>query len=123
MSRRRSQITVEGWDLVLCPRNGDGYWVRLRRSGRTMGVIVKTRSKWNWETWPGAFRGDGRRDTRCDGDPTDVVAAELLASGRMNTQVDACSCLIDHLRTNEAPVLGYGPHPLVTPAEVASSVR
>lgn len=111
----RRQLLVEGWALRLCERTEGGYWVRLRRTGRVMGTLAKVRSKWEWSTWPGAFRGDGRKETRRDGDPTDLVPAGLLDCGRTATQEQACSELLKHLRTQQAPVLGYGPHPDVRP--------
>ncbi len=116
----RRQLLVQGWALYLCERTEGGYWVRLRRTGRTMGTLAKVRSKWEWAAWPGAFRGDGRKETRCDGDPTDLVPIGLPDCGRAATQRDACAELIAHLHTQRAPVLGYGPHPQVRPRQEAS---
>lgn len=104
---------ILGRDLRLMRRAPSDYWVRIEPSMRTLGAVWKHRSRWHWSPSPNAFRGDGRPDHACDGDPTDYVPADLLAVGDALRQDDACEMLIEHLNEHKAPVLGHGPHPRV----------
>lgn len=110
-------LDAGGRDLVLCARDGGGYWVRRSDTRRTLGVIVKVKSQWNWETSPNAFRGDGRPGRERDGAAVDRVPDTLTGRGRARIQVDACACLVDYLDARRAPVLGYAPHPDVSVAQ------
>ena len=115
-------LHVNGHDLVLCARDRGGYWVRLAATRRTLGVVVKVRSRWDWVTTSNAFRGAGRPGHETDGSATDRVPPELAGAGRQCVQLDACACLVEYLTANRAPVLGYGPHRSVRVAqEVGSS--
>ena len=105
---------VNGLELRLADRDGGGYWVRVARTGRTLGYVRKAHSKWEWFTSSNAFRGDGRPGFETDGSAGDRVPDVLAGTGRMSTRRDACECLVEHLVTREAPVLGYGRHADVT---------
>lgn len=104
---------TDGLELRLADRNGGGYWVRIARTGRSLGYIRKIRSKWEWYTSSNAFRGDGRPGYETDGSVDDRVPAELAGCGQTMTRRDACDDLTEHLRARQAPVLGYGRHPQV----------
>jgi hypothetical protein len=112
-------LCVDGRDLVLCARDGGGYWVRRADNRRTLGVVVKVRSRWNWVTTSNAFRGDGRPGSERDGSASDKVPDSLAGTGRASAQRDACAALIGHLDARRAPVLGYAPHPDVRVAQEA----
>jgi hypothetical protein len=102
---------VNGIELRLADRDGGGYWVRVARTGRTLGYVRKARSRWEWFTSSNAFRGDGRPGFETDGSAADRVPGELAGAGRICTRRDACECLVDHLSACRAPVLGFGRHP------------
>jgi hypothetical protein len=103
-------LEADDYSLRLVPTGNGGYWVRRRMTGRTLGTVTKIRSKWHWEAWPAAYRGDGRKGRERDGQLSDVVPIDLKGSGAAYTQRDACEALIDHLKANQAPALGFGPH-------------
>lgn len=102
---------VNGVELRLVDRDGGGQWVRVARTMRTLGFVIKLRSKWEWYTTSNAWRGDGRPGHETDGHAGDRVPDELATTGRVLTRRDACECLMDHLEATKAPVLGYGRHP------------
>lgn len=105
---------IDDLTLRLVRRTGArGYWVRLEPGLRTLGVVYPERSRWNWESSPNAFRGDGRPESARDGEPTDSVPDWLAGSGRKNTRHDACWALVGYLENRAAPALGHGPHPCV----------
>jgi hypothetical protein len=104
-----------GRELRLARREQTGgYWVRLATTGRTLGEVFRDRSTWCWATTRTAYRGDGRPDHQRDGNPTDLVPASLDGLGRQPTRSAACARLVEHLQQQQAPALGYGPHPAVT---------
>lgn len=108
-------VTAGGHQLTLHRREGQrGYWVRLESTGRTLGIIGTTKSRWMWQTWPSAFRGDGRPGHLTDGHPSEVVPHVLEGHGeKIGTRQEACDQLVTYLNEQSAPVLGYGPHPVV----------
>lgn len=115
------RLIVEDRALRLCARDSGGYWVRLEATGRTLGVVYLDRFRWSWETWPAAYRGDGREGHETDGDPSDVVPTVLQAAGRAQTRTDACQRLLRSLDEHMAPALGYGRHSRVMTREVANA--
>ena len=117
---KSATLTIESWTLRLVPREAGGYWVRRRPSGRTLGVVYPDRSRWAWETWAGAYRGDGRDGCQTDGCPSDPVPTALLIGGRASTRTIACRRLLWFLDEHQAPALGYGPHPQVMSREVSN---
>lgn len=120
MSGRGVRETVGGVELRLSTGDRTGRrWVRLASTGRTLGTIVPIGKCWDWAPSPSAFRGDGRRGHERDGDPTDRVPSELLTADtpqRLRLRHEACAALVECLWRRRAPVLGFGPHLLVTPA-------
>jgi hypothetical protein len=119
MSGRTVEV-ADRYTLRLVPKDSGGYWVRRKFTGRTLGTVTQVRSKWNWETWPSAYRGDGRKGSERDGYLSDIVPAGLLRSGRETTQQAACEALVAHLVANQAPALGFGPHPDVSREKVTA---
>jgi hypothetical protein len=115
------RLTIEDRKLRLCARESGGYWVRLETTGRTLGVVYLDRSRWVWESWPGAYRGDGREGHETDGCPSDVVPAALVIAGRAQTRINACRRLVWFLDEHKAPALGYGRHRQVLPREAVDA--
>jgi hypothetical protein len=115
------QIDVDGLQLRLVPSTvRSQYWVHIRPSDRSIGVVYKIRSRWMWASTKPAFRGDGRPGLETDG-LEDKVPEHLLGAGSESTLQRACEELILHLLQTQAPALGYGPHPDVERSRVCVS--